>query len=60
MARAPCGLRHAQPKLLHQLRPEQLRSLYWMVQQDHADHFFKDLAMLPRRIKKNDGLMVVY
>lgn len=26
--------RHAQPKLLHQLRPEQLRSLYWMVQQE--------------------------
>eukprot|EP00435_Cladocopium_sp_Y103_P028250 s493_g7.t1 len=26
--------RHVQPKLLHQLRPEQLRSLYWMVQQE--------------------------
>lgn len=25
--------RHSQPNLLHQLRPEQLRSLYWMVQQ---------------------------
>jgi hypothetical protein len=31
-----------------------------MVQQDHADHLFKDLAMLPRRMMKNDGLMVVY
>ena len=27
-------VRHRQPKLLHALRPEQLRSLYWMVQQD--------------------------
>ena len=26
--------RHRQPKLLHALRPEQLRSLYWMVQQE--------------------------